>query len=94
LLEAANSFNDIELCYRLEQLYVDEEEWSKAINKLNKVVLNHKFSNIADTYLLLGIVAYEYKDNIASFKALNKTLGYDKTKQQAKQWLTLLKIWC
>lgn len=91
LLQAANTYGGAELYYRLGQLYVDQENWGKAMEALNKVTSETKFKHLADSYLLLGIAAYQNKDNVKSYKALRKALAFDKTKEQAQQWLEQLK---
>ncbi|MFQ5660696.1 MAG: tetratricopeptide repeat protein [Gammaproteobacteria bacterium] len=91
LAEAAETYGGAALYYRLGQLYVDGEDWKKAVAALNKATSEPTFKNIADTYLLLGIAEYRNKDDANSYKALNKALGFEKTKKQAQQWLAQIK---
>lgn len=91
LSEAANTFGDTELYYRLGQLYVGREQWKEAIDVLNKAKNEPDFQFHAETYLLLGIAAFQIKDNALSFKALNQALAFDNTKEKAQQWLAQIK---
>lgn len=91
LAQAADTYKDSDLYYRLGQLYVDEEAWDRAIEALSKVTADSSYSNIADAYLLLGIAAFEGDEKVRSYKALSKALNYKHTKKQAQQWIAQFK---
>ena len=90
-LETASKFNDKGgLSQRLGQIYVEQEQWSKAVSSLNKALNKGGLQNTGATYLLLGMSYYELKNNQQAKKAFLKAAKYNKHKKAANQWLVYI----
>ncbi|MBL1142381.1 MAG: tetratricopeptide repeat protein [Proteobacteria bacterium] len=89
--EIIKKFNDDTARLRLGQLYLESEEWEKAIAILN-VELNTKDKTLTSKVnLLLGIAQY-HSDNLTdATRAFTNSLSDASTEEQAKWWLEHLK---
>jgi tetratricopeptide (TPR) repeat protein len=87
-LEIASNLNDKGSLYQqLGQIYVEQEQWGKAIQSFNKALSKGGLKNIGSTHLLLGMSYFEKKDNKRARRSFIKARQYSKNRKAANQWL-------
>ncbi len=87
-LEKASNLNEKgSLFQQLGQIYVEQEQWGKAIQAFNKALAKGKLKNTGSTHLMLGMSYYEKNDNKRAKKSFLKAAQYSKNKRAANQWL-------
>lgn len=87
-LEIASKLNEKGSLYQqLGQIYVEQEQWGKAISSFNKAIAKGGLKNIGSTYLLLGMSYYESNDNKQARRSFLKATQYSKARKAAYQWL-------
>ncbi len=87
-LETASTLNERgSLFQQLGQIYVEKEQWGKAIKAFNKALAKGKLKNTGSIYLMLGMSYYEKKDNKRAKKYFLKAAQYSKNRKAANQWL-------
>ena len=89
--EIIKKFNDEKARLRLGQLYIESEEWKKAIEILDVKLQSDDKALISKVNLLLGIAEY-HSDNLPmATHAFTNALSDKSTVDQAKWWLQHLK---
>lgn len=89
--EIIKKFDDNTARLRLGQLYLDSEEWEKAIEVLNVKLQTNDKTLTSKVNLLLGIAQY-HSDNLTdATRAFTNSLSDSSTEEQAKWWLEYLK---
>jgi tetratricopeptide (TPR) repeat protein len=89
--EIINKYNDDNTRLRLGQLYLESEEWKKAIEVLDvKLQIENKTLS-SKINLLLGIAEYHSENLSKATQAFNQALSDKSTEEQAKWWLEHLK---
>lgn len=89
--EIIKKFNDDTTRLRLGQLYLDSEEWEKAIELLDVKLKSNDKTLSSKINLLLGIAQY-HSDNLSdATRAFTNSLSDKSTEEQAKWWLEHLK---
>ncbi len=87
-LEKASQLNPKGALYQqLGRIYVEQENWSAAINALTKALQKGGLKNPGNAYLLLGMSYYELKKFNKAKHAFIQAKKYKKTKKSARQWL-------
>ncbi len=90
-LEIASSLNDKGSLYQqLGQIYVEQEQWDKAIQSFNKALNKGGLKNAGSTHLLLGMSYFEKKDWKRARQSFIKARQYSKNRKAANQWLKYL----
>ncbi len=87
LREASRKSDKGELYLRLGQLFVEQEQWQKAVQALTKALQKGQLKQPGSTYLLLGMSYFELKRVKPAREAFRKALKYRQTKTAAVQWL-------
>jgi tetratricopeptide (TPR) repeat protein len=90
LLKAAELSEDGNLFVRLGQVYMQDENWSKASALLEKAVEKGGLENPGNAYLLLGISYYNGARATPARAAFKRARQHDKTKADANRWITHL----
>ena len=92
-LETASKLNDKGSLYQqLGQIYVEKEEWNKAIVTLKKAISKGGLTNAGSTHIMLGMSYYEMKDIKQARQSFLKAMQYSKSKKVASQWLDYIKV--
>ncbi len=87
-LETASSLNDKGSLYQqLGQIFVEQEQWKKAADALNKAINKGGLKNPGAAYLLLGMSYYELNNLKQARAAFSQARLYGKQKKTATQWL-------
>nr|WP_305909762.1 tetratricopeptide repeat protein [Methylomarinum sp. Ch1-1]MDP4522696.1 tetratricopeptide repeat protein [Methylomarinum sp. Ch1-1] len=87
-LETASKLNEKGSLYQqLGQIYVEQEQWQKAIDAFNKAVNKGGLKHPGTAYLLMGMSYYELGNVKQARSAFNKAKAYKKQKKSALQWL-------
>ncbi|MEE9354907.1 MAG: tetratricopeptide repeat protein [Methylococcaceae bacterium] len=90
-LEKASSLTKSgNLYHRLGHIYVQQEQWAKAISSLQKAIQKGDIKNTGQTYLLLGMSHYELQQKKQARQAFERAGKYKKTTKAARQWLQYL----
>lgn len=90
-LEKASHLHEKGRLYQqLGQIYVEQEEWSKAILAFNKALSKGGLEHPGKTYLLLGISYYESNNYDKARSAFNQAGKDHKQRRTASQWLDYL----
>lgn len=90
-LEKASALNAKgRLFKQLGQIYVEQEQWSKAIAAFNKALAKGGLKRPGEVYLLLGISHYELNQLAEARSAFHKAKGHGKDRKAALQWLDYL----
>ncbi len=89
--EIIKKFNDDKARLRLGQMYLDSEEWKKAIEILNVELQTKDKTLISKVNLLLGIAQYHSENLTDATRAFTNSLSDKSTEEQAKWWLEHLK---
>jgi len=91
-LEKASSLNNKGSLYqRLGQIYVEKEQWGKAIQSFNKALNKGNLKNTGTTYMLLGMSYFEQKNKKQAKRSFLKAAKYSKSKKSARQWLEYIR---
>ncbi|HIF50135.1 MAG TPA: hypothetical protein EYQ42_01130 [Thiotrichaceae bacterium] len=89
--EIIKKFNDDTARLRLGQLYLDSEEWGKAVEILNVKLESRDKVLLSKINLLLGIGQYHSENLPMATRAFTQALSDKSTNEQAQWWLELLK---
>lgn len=90
--EIIKKFNDDTARLRLGQLYLDSEEWKKAVVVLDNTKLQPEdIVLLSKINLLLGIAQYHSENLLLATRAFTQALSDKSTQEQAKWWLEHLK---
>jgi tetratricopeptide (TPR) repeat protein len=87
LHKAAELSDDGDLYLRLGQVYVQREEWSKAVETLGQALGKGSLKDIGNAHLLIGIANYNQKKIGAARSSFAKARDSEKTKESANRWL-------
>jgi tetratricopeptide (TPR) repeat protein len=87
LHKAAELSDDGDLYLRLGQVYVQREEWSKAVETLGQALGKGSLKDIGNAHLLIGIANYNQKKIGAARTSFAKARDSEKTKESANRWL-------
>lgn len=87
LLRAAEAVDKGDIYYRLGQIYVEEEQWKKAVDSLQKAQ-KKGVTKEATTAYLLGISAFQLGDRELARKSLQDALKDDDLRKSVRQWLS------
>lgn len=90
-LEIITRFNDDRARLRLGQIYIDDEEWTEALEILDVKLQTEDKKLISKISLLLGIAQYYSDDFNAATRAFTHSLSDSETEDQAKWWLDYLR---
>jgi len=91
-LEKASSLNNKGSLYQqLGQIYVEKEQWGKAIQSFNKALSKGSLKNTGTTFMLLGMSYYEQNNKKQAKKSFLKAAKYSKNKKAARQWLEYIR---
>ncbi len=87
-LEKASHLNPKGALYQqLGRIYVEQENWSAAVNALTRALQKGGLKNPGNAYLLLGMSYYELKKINKAKHAFIQAKKYKKTRRSAQQWL-------
>ncbi len=79
------------LYLQLAQIYLEKENWAKAINAAQKALQKGGLKNPGQAYVLLGISQYELGHYPKAIKAFQSAARYRRQKKMALQWLGFLR---
>ena len=88
---AAEVYDKGDLYVQLAQLYMDAEEWAKAVKALNSAIKKGNLSSPGITYLLLGMSKMSLRQYSGAITAFNKAATYKRTQNSAKKWISIAK---
>lgn len=88
LNQAARLSDDGELYVRLAYSYLNLSEFDQCIEASNSAINKGGLKNKGDTYVVMGKCQFEKKRYGSAKTAFQNAARYDKTKQQAQNWLT------
>jgi len=91
LQKAAGMTNDGQLYQRCGQILLQMERWNEAIIQLKKALSKGNLKQPQQSYLLIGIAAYNANKFKTSSWAFTQASKYKKTKKQAERWLQQIK---
>lgn len=87
-LETASKLDSKGRLYQqLGQIYVEQEQWEKAITSLKQALAKGGLKRVGSTYILLGMSYFETKQTKEAQQAFNKAKQFKKTQKAAQQWL-------
>ncbi len=89
--EIINSYNDEKSRLRLGQLYIENENWNKAVDVLNVELETEDLTLISKINLLLGIALFNSENIAEARESFNQALSDKTTQEQAKWWLDHIK---
>lgn len=90
-LNTASRLNDKGLLYqRMGNLYIEQEQWQKAVEALNKALQKSGLKKPGNAYLMLGISYYELEKIAKARNAFNKAKAYKESQKAARQWLNYI----
>lgn len=78
------------LYFRLGQLYVEREQWQKAVSSLRKALEKGRLDKPGQAWLLLGNCYFEVGQLDSARKAFNQALRFEYSRKPARQWLNFL----
>ena len=87
LQQAASLKKDGRLYQRCGQILLQMERWNEAITMLKKALGKGHLKNPQQSYLLIGIAAYNASKLKTANWAFTQAGKYKKTKKQAERWL-------
>ncbi len=89
---ASNYATDGEIDYTRAYLYLDQEDWQKAITSIQSAIQKGGLSDdkVGNAWLMLGMSQANVKQFKSARQSLNNALKYDKSKANARQWLNHL----
>ncbi|MDJ0806017.1 MAG: tetratricopeptide repeat protein [Gammaproteobacteria bacterium] len=79
-----------EVSLRLAQLYLESQRWADAREQLQKIVKAQDTQAKDRSWLLLGIACYEDKAEDQARTAFQQAMKFQKTRNEAEQWLAFL----
>lgn len=95
--QAAKAADKADLFVLLGQIYLQRQEWSKAvkafsdaIDKNKKVAKKKRLSNPGNVHLMMGVANFNQKKYRSARSAFRTARGYTKTKKDAGMWLSHL----
>ena len=90
-LESASRLNAKgKLFMQLGQIFVEQEQWKKAIGAINNALNKGGLKAAGNAYILLGISHYELKQVNKAKQAFMHATNYNKTKKAGNQWLNYI----
>jgi len=90
-LQTASKMNSKGSLYQqLGQIYVEKEQWQKAVSALTKAINKGGLKNTGNAYLLLGMSHHELKHHKSANKAFSQAIKYKRTQKSAQQWLNYI----
>jgi len=87
LHKAAELSDDGDLFVRLGQVYIQREEWGKAVENLNEALSKGSLTDVGNAHLLIGIANYNQKKLGAARASFAKARDSEKTRESADRWL-------
>lgn len=95
--QAAKAADKADLFVLLGQIYLQREDWSKAvkafadaIDKNKKVAKKKKLSNPGNVHLMMGVANFNQKKYRSARSAFRAARGFSKSKKDAGTWLSHL----
>jgi tetratricopeptide (TPR) repeat protein len=90
-LETASQLNEKGRLYQqLGQIYVEQEQWQKAVTAFDNALIKGGLKQPGLAYLLQGMSHYELGNQDRARQAFSKAAKYSKQKKSAAQWLDYL----
>lgn len=89
--EAATLSNNADLYIKQAEIHLEQEQWQAAIDALEHTINLNDEKSRPRAWLLKGIALYERRDYENSLEALGQALKSKKIKQQAGEWIRLVK---
>jgi tetratricopeptide (TPR) repeat protein len=87
LHNAAELSDDGDLYVRLGQVYIQREEWDKAVETLGQALGKGSLKDVGNAHLLIGIANYNRKKIGAARTSFAKARDSETTKESADRWL-------
>lgn len=91
MTKAAKDSDNGELDYRLAQLQMQDEKWSKAEGSIRRALKKGKLSDKGAVYLLLGHAQYEQGKRSAARKSFREASAKKAHKAAGDRWLEVMK---
>lgn len=88
--KAAAMHNTGDLYVRIAEISLRDENWSSAVEALNKAFAKGNLKDPGNSQLLLGIAHFSQKERGKARAAFQKAMQYQKSASQAKSWLAHL----
>ncbi len=79
------------LYLQLAQIYVEKEDWPKAISASQKALQKGGLKNPGQAYVILGVSHYEAGHYQSAVRAFQQAAKYRKQQKTARQWLGFLR---
>lgn len=73
--------------FRLAQVYVEQENWTKALDTLEKAQTRPGLTKEGEVAFLAGVAAFNIKDNKRARENLQRALKHEETRKNATDWL-------
>ena len=90
-LQTASKMNSKGSLYQqLGQIYVEKEQWQKAVSVLTKAINKGSLKNTGNAYLLLGMSHHELKHHDLANQAFSQATKYKRSQKSAQQWLNYI----
>lgn len=80
-----------EYYFKLGAMYGDDERWEESKQMLDRAIAKGGLSRPGEAYIRLAVAQYNLRDLRGAETALTKALGYDGTRNQASQWLRVIR---
>lgn len=90
-IEIINLYNDEKSRLRLGQLYIENENWTRANEVLNVELITEDLTLISKINLLLGIAQFNIENLAEATISFTQALSDKSTEEQAKWWLDTIK---
>ncbi len=90
LEKAVNKNGNIDLSLRLAHLYLENQRWSEAQERLRRILKGKNTKAQDKAWLLLGVACYESGSLEQAKAAFSKAKKFNKTQKDAEQWLAFL----
>jgi len=91
LLAAAEVQKKGVLFLRLAQIYLDKEQWKKAIRMASEALAAGDLKNPGDAWLIKGMAQYEAGRKSKALNSFAKAARYRKNERQARQWIGFIR---
>ncbi|RTZ74261.1 MAG: hypothetical protein DSZ00_04895 [Gammaproteobacteria bacterium] len=91
LLAAAKLQKQGVLFLRLAQIYLDKEQWKKALRMADKALAAGDLKHPGDAWLIKGMAQYEIGREDKALHSFAKAARYRKNKRQAQQWIGFIR---
>ena len=85
--QAAALSKDGKLYFRQGQVYLEQEQWAKAVKSFNLALKKGKVKNLGSLYLSKGIALYNLKNLKGALKAFELAGKEEKTERASGQWI-------